>query len=519
MRDEASTTCQQPANQSNGFFVKHKKTLTTCAAAVAVSAVIGTSVVFGAGSLPTTNSSAHAMPVAEITSDQAQQPLPSFADLVERVKPAVVSVYVKAEQKNVSEFVGPQGQNEAPPGSPFEFFFRQFGTPQGGQNTKPEPQISRAQGSGFFISANGYVLTNNHVVDHAKSVEIMTTDGKRYHAKVAGVDPQTDLALLKVQGGSDFPFVKFASAPPRIGDWVLAMGNPFGLGGTVTAGIVSASGRDIGSGPYDDFIQIDAPVNSGNSGGPTFNLKGEVVGVNTAIFTPSGGSVGIAFDIPAETAKSISQQLEQKGTIVRGWIGVEIQPVTADIADSLGLKDATGALVDKPQDGSPAAKAGLRSQDVILSVDGQTVKDARDLARKIAAESPGRTVDLVVFRNGKQQTLDLTVGSYPNGQTAENTPSGESDNNLGLTLAPADDVAGAGSRGAVVLNVDPDGAAADQGIQQGDVILEIGGKSVSGPQDVSKALREARKDSKRAILMQLKTAQGDRFVAVPTGEG
>jgi len=517
MTEETSSS----ENQLKSRLTKHRQGLAAGTAAIAICAVIGSAAVFAGGPVSNNNATSHVMPMAAISpANQGQQALPSFADLVERVKPAVVSVYVKSEQKEGVALMGSEGQSQVPQGSPFEFFFRQFGTPQsGGPNVQPAPHISRAQGSGFFISSDGYLLTNNHVVDHAKSVVVMTTDGKRYQAKVAGVDPKTDLALLKVEGGTDFPFVKFASSSPRIGDWVLAMGNPFGLGGTVTAGIVSANGRDIGSGPYDDFMQIDAPINSGNSGGPTFNLKGEVVGVNTAIFTPSGGSVGIAFDIPAETAKSISDQLERTGTVVRGWIGVEIQPVTADIADSLGLKDAQGALVDEPQDGSPAAKAGLKSGDVILSVDGQSIKDSRDLARKIAAESPGRTVDLVVVRNGKQRTMNLTVDSYPNSQTAENTQSGEAAPKIGLTLAPAGDVAGAGSRGAVVISVDPDGAAADKGIEPGDVILEIGGKSVSGPQDVRNALREARTDSKRAILLQLKTAQGDRFVAIPTGEG
>ena len=226
------------------------------------------------------------------------------------------------------------------------------------------------QGSGFFISADGYAVTNNHVVDKADSVEITTDDGKTYTAKVIGTDPKTDIALIKVDGRTDFPFVKLADKTPRIGDWVLAVGNPFGLGGTVTAGIVSARGRDIGAGPYDDFIQIDAPVNKGNSGGPTFDVDGNVIGVNTAIFSPSGGYVGIAFAIPAETVKSVVAQLQEKGSVTRGWIGVQIQPVTADIADSIGLKKAEGALVADPQADSPAAKAGIQSGDVIVSLNG-----------------------------------------------------------------------------------------------------------------------------------------------------
>ena len=508
---EESTARQHDQDHSGRIFFAHKRRLAASAAFIAITAAIGTTSVFANDKL--TETSALANPVANLSATDRGQPLPSFANLVERVKPAVVSVFVKSEQTD--EISDTTGQQE---GSPFDF--RQFGSPQSeGPHNQPESHVMHAQGSGFLISSDGYLITNNHVVDHAKSVEIITTDGKRYKAKVAGVDPKTDLALLKVDGSSDFPFVKFASTAPRIGDWVLAMGNPFGLGGTVTAGIVSANGRDIGSGAYDDFIQIDAPINKGNSGGPTFNQQGEVVGVNTAIFSPSGGSVGIAFAIPAETAKFVSEQLETSGTVVRGWIGVTIQPVTADIADSLGVKEAKGALVDEPQEGSPAAEAGLRPRDVIESVDGQSIKDGRDLARTIAAVKPGKTINLHIIRDGHEQTVALTVGSYPKDNAAENTRTGDTNSKLGMSLAPADQLEGAGSHGAVVMNVDPDGTAAEKGIRQGDVILSIGGKSVSGPQDVAQALKEARKDSKRAVLMQLKAAQGDRYVAIPNGKG
>ena len=275
------------------------------------------------------------------------------------------------------------------------------------------------EGSGFFISADGYAVTNNHVVDHAKSVQVTTDDGTIYTAKVIGTDPKTDLALIKVDGKKDFPFVKFADQTPRIGDWVVAVGNPFGLGGTVTAGIVSARGRDIGAGPYDDYIQIDAPINKGNSGGPAFDVNGNVIGVNTAIFSPSGGSVGIGFDIPADTAKMVVAQLKDKGHVTRGWIGVQIQPVTPSIADSLGMKKAEGALVDEPQAGSPAAKAGIEAGDVITAVNGTPVKDARDLARKIGTMAPGTSVKLDVLRNGEAKTMTLTLGEMPNEQQAK----------------------------------------------------------------------------------------------------
>src|SRR3954449_1633845 len=269
-----------------------------------------------------------------------------FADIVERVKPSVISVKVNINEK-VSKDDTDDDASPFPPGSPMERFFRRFGGPEG---TPPgmrggRGRVITGQGSGFFISADGYAVTNNHVVDGASKVEVTTDDAKTYSAKVIGADQRTDLALIKVEGSSNFPSAKLADGKPRIGDWVLAVGNPFGLGGTVTAGIVSAVGRDIGNGPYDDFIQIDAPVNKGNSGGPAFDTNGEVMGVNTAIYSPSGGSVGIAFSIPASTVKSVVAQLRDKGTVSRGWIGVQIQPVTSDIADSLGLKKAEGALV------------------------------------------------------------------------------------------------------------------------------------------------------------------------------
>ena len=275
--------------------------------------------------------------------------------------------------------------------------------------------VITGQGSGFFISADGYAVTNNHVVEKAESVQVTTDDGKIHKAKVIGTDPRTDLALIKVEGGP-FPYVKLSDKPPRIGDWVLAVGNPFGLGGTVTAGIVSARGRDIGASAYDDFIQIDAPVNKGNSGGPTFDTEGNVIGVNTAIFSPSGGSVGIAFAIPADTVNSVVAQLKEHGSVTRGWIGVQIQPVTPDIADSLGLKKAEGALVAEPQANSPAEKAGIEAGDVITAVDGKEVKDARDLAKKIGALAPKTSVKLTVLHKGAEKTVTLTLGEMPNSQ-------------------------------------------------------------------------------------------------------
>ena len=340
---------------------------------------------------------AQAQNLTEKVQQLPQKPV-GFADIVEKVKPAVISVRVKIDQPASS--TDSDDASPFPPGSPFEKFFRQFGMP----NMPNGHEIITGQGSGFFISGDGYAVTNNHVVQNAENVQVTTDDGKTYKAKVIGTDPRTDLALIKIDG-KDFPYVKLSDTTPRVGDWVLAVGNPFGLGGTVTAGIVSARGRDIGAGPYDDFIQIDAPVNKGNSGGPTFDVDGNVIGVNTAIFSPSGGSVGIAFAIPADTVKSVIAQLRDKGSVTRGWIGVQIQSVTPDIADSMGLKQATGALVSEPQKDSPAAKAGVASGDVITSVNDQPVKDARDLARKIGTMSPGTSVKLGMLHQGADKTV------------------------------------------------------------------------------------------------------------------
>jgi serine protease Do len=381
------------------------------------------------------------------------------------------------------------------------------------------------QGSGFFITADGYAVTNNHVVDKADTVEVTADDGKTYTAKVIGTDPRTDIALIKVDGRSDFPYVHLADKAPRIGDWVLAVGNPFGLGGTVTAGIVSARGRDIGAGPYDDFIQIDAPVNKGNSGGPTFDVDGNVIGVNTAIFSPSGGSVGIAFAIPAPTVKSVVAQLKDNGKVSRGWIGVQIQPVTAEIADNLGLKASEGALVADPQPNGPAAKAGIMAGDVITAVNGNAVKDARDLAKQIGGMAPGGTAKLTVWRKGEEKTFSIALGELPNQREARanampdsSGPEGTDVPRLGLTVVPAGQVAGSGSEGVVVTEVDPNGIASDQGVKTGDVILEVGGKKVANPADIRSALKDAQKDGKRTILMRVKSGDATKFVALRLGK-
>ena len=445
-----------------------------------------------------------------------------FADIVEKVKPAVMSVRVKVDGGPENSSMGPQ---DIPPG--LEQFFRQFGNPNGSPNGQNGPRgrgrgTVTGQGSGFFISPDGYAVTNNHVVEKAESVQITTDDGKIHEAKVIGTDSRTDLALIKVENGP-FPYVKLSDRSPRIGDWVLAVGNPFGLGGTVTAGIVSARGRDIGASAYDDFIQIDAPVNKGNSGGPTFDTDGDVIGVNTAIFSPSGGSVGIAFAIPSDTVKNVVAQLKDHGSVTRGWIGVQIQPVTAEIADSLGLKKTGGALVAEPQSGSPAAKAGIEAGDVITAVNGQEVKDARDLAKKIGVMPPNASVKLLVLHKGAEKTVNVTLGELPAQQkearadTGNNNDTGAEIGKLGLTLAPAGRVAGNGAQGVVVTAVDPSGVAADHGFSTGDVILEVAGKSVNTPADVRKEISGARSEGKRAVLMRVKSGENTKFVAVPVG--
>jgi serine protease Do len=472
---------------------------------------------------PSTNlfgAAAQAQNLTEKVQQLPQHPV-GFADIVEKVKPAVISVRVKIDRP--ADASPSDDELPFPPGSPFERFFKRFGMPNmpNNPNSPNGHEVITGQGSGFFISHDGYAVTNNHVVQNAENVQVTTDDGKIHDAKVIGTDSRSDLALIKVEG-VDFPYVKLADAAPRVGDWVLAVGNPFGLGGTVTAGIVSARGRDIGAGPYDDFIQIDAPVNKGNSGGPTFDVDGNVIGDNTAIFSPSGGSVGIAFDIPADTVKGVIAQLRDKGSVTRGWIGVQIQPVTPDIADSMGLKQATGALVSEPQKDSPAAKAGVQSGDVITSVDDTPIHDARELARRIGTMSPGTTVKLGMIHQGQDKTVTLTLGTLPNEKQASNVPNQrevpDSDiPKLGLTLAPSDKVSGADGSGVVVTAVADGGIAAEHGFQVGDVILDVAGKAVSTPADVRKSLADARTDGKHSVLFRVKSGDGTKFVALPLG--
>ena len=450
----------------------------------------------GEGALTTS----HPAAAAQIqTNDLQTSGLPSFASLIARVKPAVVSVKVKIVRDASAD-------SKLPP--QIRQFFHDFGAPD---RVNPQQEII-GEGSGFFISSDGYIVTNNHVVQDSKAVTVTMDDGKVLDAKVIGTDPKTDLALLKVEQPGDYPFVTFAKEQPKIGDWVVAIGNPYGLGGTVTAGIISAKGRDIGDGPYDRFLQIDAPINKGNSGGPTFNLEGQVVGVNTAIYSPSGGSVGIGFDIPANTVDQVVTELEHGGVVQRGYLGVRIQPVGADIAESLGMKKAEGAIVDETMPGTPAAEAGVKPGDVITKLNGEPIRDAGDLTRRIGFMKPGEKVELTILRDKSEKTIDATLApqktaTLASAETKANSPTPA----LGLELAPGRQ--GGHGGGVAIVGVDPNGEAALKGLKPGDVILDVAGKPVSTPQEVKSDVAQAKQTGDKAVLMRVQTAEGDRFVA------
>src|ERR1700723_3803865 len=421
---------------------------------------------------------------AAVSTAALPQNAPSFAPLIDRVKASVVSVKVKiAAEDGDAEGASSQMDNLPPE---IQKFFKQFGgQPNGGAPEGKHPMMM-GEGSGFFVSADGYIVTNNHVVQKAKTVSVTTQDGKTLDAKVVGTDPKTDLALIKVNESGDYPFVAFSKEQPRIGDWVVAIGNPYGLGGTVTAGIISAEGPDIGEGPDDPFMQIDAPINRGNSGGPTFNMKGEVVGVNTAIYSPSGGSVGIGFAIPAATVDSVITALEHGGSVPRGYLGVNIQPVTADMAESMGMKTAKGAIVAEAMSGTPAADAGLKAGDVITKLNGQVVDDASALTRRIGSFKPSDKVELTYMRDGAEKTASITLADQKNQTVAKADGSQAKDPGaLGIQIAPARD----GDKGVAIVGVDPNGTAAEQGLAEGDIILDGAGKRGSSPGDGEAGMR------------------------------
>ena len=465
---------------------------------------------------------------AQITVPQAAQPQAGFADLVEAVKPAVVSIRVEAEE-SAGNFQRRGGEFEfnfpdLPEGHPFQDFFDQFGDQFGGPGQGPggqrAPRQYMAAGSGFVISADGYVVTNNHVVADATKVTVVFDDGSEQVAEIVGTDERTDLAVLKIEG-TDLPFVNFETESSRVGDWVVAVGNPFGLGGTVTVGVISGSGRNIGGSNYGDFLQIDAAVNTGNSGGPAFNTKGEVVGVNTAIYSPNGGNVGIAFAIPAATVKGIVQQLIEDGSVTRGYLGVGIQDVTRDIANGVGLDNAKGAIVSNIAEDGPAGPAGVRSGDIITAVDGDPIDDALDLSRTIAGKSPDSSVELTIWRDGAETTVSVTLGTLNEeaaapGEPTPPTPPAEipSETSVGLTLVPNAD----GSGGLLVQDVDPESAAAEKGLAVGDTILEVDNKAVNSLADFEGAIEGVQSKGLNTALVKVERDGNARFIGLPLSE-
>ncbi|AEQ50826.1 Do family serine endopeptidase [Pelagibacterium halotolerans] len=461
----------------------------------------------------------------QVGTDVGSPPMSGFADLVESVSPAVVSVQVSAEVPVQQIQRGPNFEFEfpdLPEDHPLRRFFDQFEEPFNAPNPERPNRprdFMQAVGSGFIISADGYIVTNNHVVQDASEVTVLLEDDTELAADIIGTDPRTDLALLKVrEERNDLPFVEFATEEARVGDWVVAVGNPFGLGGTVTAGIVSARGRDINASYYDDFLQIDAAVNRGNSGGPSFNTEGDVVGVNTAIFSPSGGNVGIAFAIPAALAQNVISQLQETGFVTRGFLGVSLQDLNDDLADALGLANANGALVTQPIEGAPAADAGVESGDVIVSVNGQGVSTARELSRVISQQSPGSDVDLGIIRNGDELDITVTLDrleedeeSAPAPQVQEEEAEPETtSSSIGVTVIPNED-----GEGLVVDSIEADSAAASRGLMPGDVIEQANGGAVSSPDDFEAAIDAARSEGKSAVSLRVSRDGVVRFVGVP----
>jgi serine protease Do len=457
----------------------------------------------------------------------------SFADLAAKLLPAVVNIsssQTVTAQKGDEPGVGPE-MPLFPPGSPFEQLFRDFmerNHRNHGDAQQGPPRKMQSLGSGFIIDPAGVVVTNNHVIDGADEISVTLQDGTTLKATLIGRDTKVDLALLKVTPEKPLPALAFGdSDASRVGDWVLAIGNPFGLGGTVTAGIVSARGRDIGNGPYDNFIQTDAPINRGNSGGPLFNMDGEVIGINTAIYSPSGGSIGIGFSIPSNLAKTVVMQLRDFGHPRRGWLGVKIQQVTPDIAESLGLKDASGALVAGVDGNGPAAKAKLRNGDIILKFNDQDVKEMRNLPRIVAETDINKDVPVTVWRDGKQETFHVQVGELPDdtqqASTDATAPAKPADQSLelsglGIKLAPITPDArdkfqiAQDQKGVLITDVGQGTPAADRGLKPGDVIVEVQQEEVVTPGDVEERVEKVRKAGRASVLLLVQSSDGLRWV-------
>jgi serine protease Do len=442
----------------------------------------------------------------------------SFADLVERVSPAVVTI-TSETMSTASEGEGDGAPDNLP--APFRDLFNQFNK---AQPQTPHKEISA--GSGFIIDKSGLIVTNNHVIDASKKITVKLPDGRSFTAKLIGTDPATDIALIKIISDKPLPTVEFGDDRAlRVGDWVVAVGNPFGLSNSVTAGIVSSIGRDIGAGNYNDFIQIDAPINRGNSGGPTFDLRGQVIGMNSMIFSPSGGSVGIGFAIPATTIHDVVAQLQTHGRVARGWLGVEIQPVTPEIAASLGLKEPKGAIVASVVPNGPAAKAGVEQGDVVTAIDGKGIADARDLTRRVATVLAGASADFTIQRQGAPKTIKVLIGARPDDKVAANIPATPSSmpatgSAMGLGLASVTADArktynlGEAINGVVITKVDPASDAADKGLQPGDVVMKVGSRMVKTPQDVQAGIAEAQKGGRKSVLLLVASQGASRFIAV-----
>lgn len=443
----------------------------------------------------------------------------SFADLVESVKPAVVNIAAITAATPASARLP---QLQMPPGSPFEHFFREFQQRQAPGGPRPE---GRSVGSGFIIDAAGHIVTNYHVVKGARELAVTLHDGRQLEARIVGFDEKTDLALLAVDTEERLPHVEFGDSDrARVGDWVVAVGNPFGLGGSVSAGIISARGRDIQSGPYDDFLQIDAPINRGSSGGPLFDRSGRLVGVNTAIYSPTGGNVGIGFAIPANLAREVIAELESTGRIERGWLGVQIQPVTEQIAASLALDTARGALVASVMPDSPAAAAGFEPGDVVLDFGGAPVESFRELPRLVASADAGDEVEVRIWRAGRSRTLDVSIGPMPGEERVARAAPAEdagSTPRIGLMLATLTPQirqqlgVDTSVDGVVIRDVERGGPAAERGLRPGDLILRVGSRPVHSPGDVIDAVRDAAGAEREAILLLVRRDGSDRYVTLP----
>ena len=448
----------------------------------------------------------------------------SFADLAQKISPSVVNITTSTVVAQATD-----RRPQLPPGSPFEDMFRDFldrnNRGDGGGNQERQRRGS-ALGSGFVISEDGFIVTNNHVIEGADDIEIEFFSGDRLKAKVIGTDPKTDLAVLKVESDKPLPFVQFGNSDAiRVGDWVMAMGNPLGQGFSVSAGIVSARGRSL-QGTYDDYIQTDAAINRGNSGGPLFNMAGEVIGVNTAILSPNGGSIGIGFAMASNVATKVVAQLRDFGETRRGWLGVRIQDVTPDIAEAMGLEKAAGALVTDVPDG-PAKDAGMQANDVIVSFDGKDVADTRELVRRVADTDVGKAVRVVVLRDGKTQTLSVTLGRRETAEgeampaVAGQPPAAPQEETvLGMTLrVPTEqerEAAGlpAGTSGLLVVGVQAGSEADTKGLREGDVITEAGQQAVTAPADLSKRITEAKDAGRKSLLLLVRRGGDPRFVAL-----